>query len=255
MKGRAMDQHTIAINLAVVEAHCGSEAAGRVEEVVALYTDDIVWEAPSRPLRLQGQEAVAASDRQMFRAIKNVRWHGLDRFATEDRVVDDRVVSCEVATEGFIPLPIGTRGEMRLTHLSHMRDGKMAQAIGIEGPPHAVEGTRGSSAADHQRKGITMRTRQKWVGIIVMLVALLFASAGVGHAWGGGHGFGGHGFGGHGFHHGFHNFRGVHRFGGPRIGIGISPFWGPYWGAYPYPYAYPPVVVTPPPVYAPPLPY
>jgi hypothetical protein len=53
-------------------------------------------------------------------------------------VVDDRVVSFEKATEGFIPLPIGTHCEMRLTHLFHMGDGKIAQAIGIEGPPHAV---------------------------------------------------------------------------------------------------------------------
>jgi hypothetical protein len=43
-----MDQHTIAIHLAVVEAHCGSEAAGRVAEAVALDPDEIVWEAPSR---------------------------------------------------------------------------------------------------------------------------------------------------------------------------------------------------------------
>jgi hypothetical protein len=85
-----------------------------------------------------------------------------------------------------------------------------------------------------------MITRQKWVGSIVMLAALLFASAGVGHAWGGGRGFGGHEF-----HHGFHG--GFHRFGGPRIGIGIGlgPFWGPYWGPYAYPYAYPPVVAVP----------
>ena len=52
-----------------------------------------------------------------------------------------------------------------------------------------------------------MSTRQKWVGIIVVLVALLFASAGVGQARGGGHGFGGHGF--HqGFHQGFHHLEG-----------------------------------------------
>ena len=38
---------------------------------------------------------------------------------------------------------------MRLTHLLHMRDRKMAQEVGIKGPPHAVEGKRGSSAADH----------------------------------------------------------------------------------------------------------
>jgi hypothetical protein len=77
-----------------------------------------------------------------------------------------------------------------------------------------------------------MRTRQKWVGIIVVLAALLLASAGPGLAWGG------HGGGGHGFHHGFHG--GFHRFGGPRIGIGLGPFWAPYWGAYPFD-PYPPV--------------
>jgi hypothetical protein len=82
---------------------------------------------------------------------------------------------------------------------------------------------------------MAMRTRQKWVGIIVVLAALLILSAGPGHTWGGRHGFGGHGF-----HHGFH-----HGFGGPRIAIGIGPFWGPYWGPYGYPYGYPPVVAVP----------
>jgi hypothetical protein len=94
-----------------------------------------------------------------------------------------------------------------------------------------------------------MRTRQKWVAIIVALAALFFASAGVGQAVGGGHGFGGHGF--HqGVHHGFHHFGGVRRFGGPRIGI--SPFWGLCWGPYADPYVCPPGV-APPPVYAPPF--
>src|SRR5260221_488487 len=79
------------------------------------------------------------------------------------------------------------------------------------------------------------KKRSRWMGIIVMLAALLVASAGPSSAWGG-RGFGG-------FHGGFHGF------GGPRIAIGVGPFWGPYWGpyAYPYahPYAYPPVVVAP----------
>ena len=43
-----------------------------------------------------------------------------------------------MAADGVIPLPIGTRGEMRLTPLVHMRDEKIAQEIGITGPPHAV---------------------------------------------------------------------------------------------------------------------
>jgi ketosteroid isomerase-like protein len=133
-----MDQDKIAANLAAVEAHFGSEAAGRVEAALDLYTDDIVWEAPSRFVRLQGKAAVADNYRQIFRAIKNIQWRCLDRFATEERVVDDSVISFEVAAEGFMPLPVGTRCEMRLTHIFEMRDGKIAKEIGIEGPPRAL---------------------------------------------------------------------------------------------------------------------
>jgi hypothetical protein len=90
-----------------------------------------------------------------------------------------------------------------------------------------------------------MRTRQKWMGILVVSAVLLLASTGLGHARGGGHGFGGHMFGGHAFgdrgfrgdgfgeqgfrdfHEGFHGgfdddfreFGGFHRFGDPRIGV------------------------------------
>jgi ketosteroid isomerase-like protein len=130
-----MDQDKIAANLAVVEAHFGSEAAGRVEEAIGLYTDDVVWEAPSRQVLLKGKAAVADNYRQIFQTLKNIQWHSLDRFATDDRVVDDSVITFEVATEGFIPFPVGTRCEMRLTHIFEMREGKISKEIGIEGPP------------------------------------------------------------------------------------------------------------------------
>ena len=58
--------------------------------------------------------------------------------ATEDRVVDDSVITFEIAAEGFMPLPLGTHCEMRLTHIFEMRDGKIAKEIGIEGPPRAL---------------------------------------------------------------------------------------------------------------------
>jgi hypothetical protein len=87
---------------------------------------------------------------------------------------------------------------------------------------------------------------QQWVGIIVILATMLFASAIPGHTRsGGGHGGGGrgfhsgHGWGGRGFHgghgwggRGFHGGRG---WGGVGVSIGV----GPYWGLYGYPYAYP----------------
>ena len=130
-----VNQDTIATNLAAVEAHFGNEVSGRVEAAVDFYTDDIVWEAPARDLVIKGKEAVAANYRQMFTVLKDVEFHCLDRFATEDRVVDDSVITFEVTREGFMPLPVGTKGEMRLTHIFEMRDGKISKEIGIEGPP------------------------------------------------------------------------------------------------------------------------
>ena len=132
-----MAQDIIAANLAAVEAHFGSESSGRVDDAIALYTDDVVWEAPSRNLMFKGKEAVAANYREIFAVLKNVEFHTKDRFATEDRVVDDSIVTFEVAKDGFVPFPVGTKCEMRLTHIFEMRDGKISKEIGIEGPPKA----------------------------------------------------------------------------------------------------------------------
>jgi hypothetical protein len=132
---------------------------------------------------------------------------------------------------------------------------------------HVVGGDVSQGMDGDARKEMAMRTRQKWVGIIVVLAALLILSAGPGYARPGGHGGGGHGGSWHGGHgggrHGGHGWGGHggkwhggkwhqgHRWAGPRVGIGIGlgpfwgPYWGPYWGSYAYPYVYPPVVTVP----------
>ena len=94
-----MDQNKIEANLAMVEAHFGSEADGRVDEAVALYTDDIIWEAPSRNIVLHGKKEVADNYREMFSGFKDVEFRILDRFATDDRVVDDSVISLEITQD------------------------------------------------------------------------------------------------------------------------------------------------------------
>lgn len=131
-------QDKIARNLAIVAARFGSETAGRVEDAISAYTDDVVWEAPGRNLLLEGKEAVATYYRRMLGAMTHVSWHILDRFATEDRVVDDSVVHFEVAAEGFVPFPVGTRCTMRLTHIFVMRAGRICKEIGLEGPIRAL---------------------------------------------------------------------------------------------------------------------
>ena len=127
-----MDTDRIARNLACVEKHFHSEATNEVEAALELYTDDIVWEAPALnglDRSYAGKEAVAKNYRELFAAMRNVRFALLQRFATEDRVVDDSLVTFEIERAGYWPWPADTKVEMRLVHIFEMRDGKIAREL------------------------------------------------------------------------------------------------------------------------------
>lgn len=119
-------------NLAAVEAHFHSEAVSEVEAALELYTDDIVWEAPA-PNGLNrsysGKEAVAKNYRELFASMREVKFTFLQRFATEDRVVDDSLVTFEVVRDGYWHFPAGSKVEMRLVHIFEMRGGKISREI------------------------------------------------------------------------------------------------------------------------------
>jgi len=127
-----MSQDIIQANLATVEAHFHSEAANEVDEALKLYTDDIIWEAPARSLIFQGKEEVGNNYRKIFACIRDVEFRNLQRFATEDRVVDDSILTFVITQEGFLPLPVGQEVEMRLAHIFEMRDGKISKEIAYE---------------------------------------------------------------------------------------------------------------------------
>ena len=127
------DGDRIAENLACVESHFHSEAQDEIEAALELYTDDIVWEAPA-PNGLNrsfaGKEAVAGNYRELFASMRGIEFQPLQRFATADRVVDDSVVTFEVAREGYWPhFSEGQKVTMRLVHIFEMRGGKIAKEI------------------------------------------------------------------------------------------------------------------------------
>jgi ketosteroid isomerase-like protein len=128
----AQDQDLIASNLAAVEEHFHSEAANDIERALELYTDDIVWEAPARNLVFRGKKDVADNYRKLFASIREVEFRNLQRFATEDRVVDDSIVTFELTRDGFLPLQVGQKVEMRLAHIFEMRGGKISKEIAFE---------------------------------------------------------------------------------------------------------------------------
>ena len=120
--------NTIEHNLAVVDRHIQGEARD-VDSILGLYTDDIVMEVPSRGLRLVGRAAARENYLAMWPSMADVELVPLERFATEDRVVDDMLVRMRLVGPGLVnaPLPIGSRVEIRLIHHFSMLDGLIAR--------------------------------------------------------------------------------------------------------------------------------
>ena len=118
----------IARNLDVVDRHIRGEAQD-VDSVLDLYTDDIVLSIPARGIELHGKEAIRAMYLRLFSSMRDVELQPLDRFATEDRVVDDMRVFLTVSGDGIdnCPVALGSRAELRLIHHFRMRDGLIAR--------------------------------------------------------------------------------------------------------------------------------
>ncbi len=120
-------------NLACVDGHFHSEAVNDIEAALELYTDDIVFEAGALNglnRSFAGKQEVAKFYRELWATMRDVKWQHLQRFATEDRVVDDSLVSFEVVRDGCWPhFSSGQKIEMRIVHIFEMRDGKIAKEI------------------------------------------------------------------------------------------------------------------------------
>lgn len=121
-------------NLATVDAHIRDEASDPAE-VMHLYGDGIVLDMPTRNLRLSTLEAIEANYRNMFGAIELISMEPVERFATQDRVVDDMLVRFTIVKEGFTnaPYPVGSTVELRLLHVFHMKDAKIVHEKVFEG--------------------------------------------------------------------------------------------------------------------------
>jgi ketosteroid isomerase-like protein len=132
-KETVMDKDRIAQNLACVDGHFHSEAENDIEAALELYTDDINFEAGALNglnRSFSGKQAVAKFYRELWATMRDVKFQPLQRFATEDRVVDDSLATFEVVRNGCWPhFSIGQKIEMRLVHIFEMRDGKIAKEI------------------------------------------------------------------------------------------------------------------------------
>jgi ketosteroid isomerase-like protein len=128
-----MDRDRITENIACVHGHFHSEAENDIEAALRLYTDDIVFEAGALNglnRSFSGKQAVAKFYCELWATMRDVKFKFLQRFATEDRVVDDSLVTFEVVRDGCWPhFSTGQKIEMRLVHIFEMRDGKISKEI------------------------------------------------------------------------------------------------------------------------------
>ena len=128
-----MDKDRITENLACVDEHFHSEAKNDIEAALELYTDDIVFEAGALNglnRSFTGKLEVAKFYRELWATMAGVKFQPLQRFGTEDRVVDDSFVTFEVVRDGcWTRFSSGQKIEMRLVHIFEMRNGKISKEI------------------------------------------------------------------------------------------------------------------------------
>lgn len=116
-------------NLQMVKQHFDSEMGNDSSQVITSYTSDIVWESPGHPNGEihRGIADVKANYDWILEHLKLLDLKSLERFATEDRVVDDGIVLGEVKKDGFVPFPPGTKLSFRILHVFDMREGLISK--------------------------------------------------------------------------------------------------------------------------------
>ncbi len=104
-------EQIIARNLKVVDAHFHNETPESVDKAIALYDDEIVWEAPMRGVLLTDPVEIRKSYMGIFRTVKYIKATALRRFATEEYVFDDQIADVEIVGDEMpnLGFPVGSR--------------------------------------------------------------------------------------------------------------------------------------------------
>jgi ketosteroid isomerase-like protein len=124
----------IARNLEAVDQHFHNENPDGIDQAVAAYTEDIVWEVPARGLVLRDREEVKSEYLRIFGSANVHKITNLLRFATEEWVFDDSIFEFTITSDGFrnCPFPPGTAVSLRIIHAFQIRDGKICRENGYE---------------------------------------------------------------------------------------------------------------------------
>jgi hypothetical protein len=120
--------------LDIVDMHLHEENPDRIDECIKLYSEDAVWDAPTRGVFYVGRQSIKENYLKLFASAANISFEPIERFASPDRVFDDMWARFTLVGDGFenAPVPIGTKVKLRLLHNFHIHDGLIAREIGYE---------------------------------------------------------------------------------------------------------------------------
>lgn len=114
--------------------HFAFENPDQLHMLGELYTDDIIWELPSAGILFRGKAEVIENYRRTFEAmdLTAFEFRPIDRYATPERVFDDREAIFTVTDLASFPMPgldvkEGQQVRMRLTHSFHVRNGLLSR--------------------------------------------------------------------------------------------------------------------------------
>ena len=81
--------------LDLVDMHLHEENPLRIDECIKLYSDDAVWDAPARGVSYVGRQKIKEMYLTLFASAEEISFEPIERFASPDRVFDDRCGSLQ----------------------------------------------------------------------------------------------------------------------------------------------------------------
>lgn len=114
--------------LAIVERHFTAENAHDIPATLATYADDLVWDDVSNPAcPVQGKEAAARNYAEIMATIPDLTMVSTLRFASDDHVVDEAVLSGHVRGSFLGIEADGAPISFRILHVFDIRAGLIAR--------------------------------------------------------------------------------------------------------------------------------
>jgi len=112
----------------IIDEHFAAENAHDIPRTLATYAEDIVWDDVSNPLcPVSGKDGAEANYEDIMRTIPDLRLESVLRFACEDHVVDEGILTGHVNGTYLGIECDGAPLRFRILHVFDVRDGLIAR--------------------------------------------------------------------------------------------------------------------------------